>query len=48
MTRAMLNARAKIQVMTWEALKRANLLTPDEVRTGDRLYVTAEYDQMDK
>ena len=44
MTRAMLNARATIQMILIDAAKAGRPLTPDEVRVVDRLYVPAEYD----
>ena len=44
MTRTMLDSRARIQLILIDAAKAGRALTPEEVRTVDRLYTPAEYD----
>jgi len=48
MTRTMLNARATIQMILIDAAKTGRPLTADEIRVVDRLYVPAEYDNVDR
>lgn len=44
MQRTMLNSRATVQMTAFNALKRANLLTPQEIEEVYKLWVPAEYD----
>lgn len=44
MTRTMLNARATVQQTSFNALKRAGLLSPQEIEEVYKLWVPAEYD----